>query len=70
MQRVDGGGGCNTAVREERARTLDSIWTENYMLIYTFSRLIGNFIAFHEWLTDDYRGTCFQLTPTAPWAER
>ena len=53
MWRGDSDGGCNIAVREERAWTLDSIWTENYMLIYTFSKLIRNFIAFHEWLMDD-----------------
>lgn len=59
-----------TAVREACAWTLDSIWTENYTLIYTSSKLIRNFIPLHEWLTDDYRVTGFQLTPTAPQAEQ
>lgn len=54
-----------TAMREACAWTLDSIWTENYTLIYTFSKLIRNFIALHEWLMDDYRVTGSQLTPTA-----
>jgi len=69
MWRGGGGGGCDTAVREEHVWTLDSIETENYTLIYAFSKLIGNFTAFHGWLLDDCRGTCSQLTPTAPAAE-